>query len=74
MISKLRIARLLNGRSQDEISGLTGIDQSKLSRVERGYGRLSLEEKRKLAAAVNCDPADLWPDLEPEQAEVADAN
>jgi transcriptional regulator with XRE-family HTH domain len=50
---KLRIARLLGHLSQDELSVQTGINQSKISKIERGYIRPSAEECRKLAEVLN---------------------
>lgn len=77
MISKLRAARLWAGRTLDEISTLAKIDRAKLSRAERGFVRLSPEEKIKIAAVLNCDPSDLWPDFsgsEVQRKEEADGN
>ncbi len=58
-INKIKMARFLAQRTQDEIQLLTGIDQSRLSRLERGIFQPKPEELELLAEALNCEISDL---------------
>ena len=73
-LSQMRKLRLLAGMTLDEIGVQSGLDQSYLSRLERGLCRPSPQTAEKITAALGCFPADLWPDLTAEQGERADAN
>jgi transcriptional regulator with XRE-family HTH domain len=64
-LSQVRKTRLLAGITLDEIGAQTGLDQSYLSRLERGLYRPSFQAAEKIARALNCAVGDLWPDLEP---------
>ena len=56
----LREARFFKGLNQWDISVKTGIPQSKLSLVERGYIDLREDEKRKIAKALSCKVTDIF--------------
>ena len=58
----LREARFFKGLNQWDISVKTGVPQSKLSLVERGYIDLREDEKKKIAKVLNCKVADIFPD------------
>lgn len=61
-LKKLRALRALEGMSQDRIAASLGISQSRLSRAERGYVQLKVEEKEKIAQILDCKPEDLFSD------------
>jgi transcriptional regulator with XRE-family HTH domain len=50
---KLRLARILAHLSQDELGLQANIDQSKISRIERGYIQPSAKERQKLAEVLS---------------------
>jgi len=50
----MRMERFLKNISLDELGLKTGIDQAKLSRIERGYKIPKDEEKTKIASVLNC--------------------
>ena len=60
----LRETRFFKGLNQWDISVKTGIPQSKLSLVERGYIDLREDEKKKIAKVLGCKVADIFPDNE----------
>jgi len=60
----LREARFFKGLNQWDISVKTGIPQSKLSLVERGYIDLREDEKKKIAKVLDCKVANIFPDNE----------
>ena len=53
----VRIIRQLQGLSQTELSGLTGIPQSTISAIENDRIRLGVERAKVLARALRCHPA-----------------
>ena len=53
----VRIMRELQGMSQNELSGLTGIPQSTISAIERDRVNLGVERAKVLARALKCHPA-----------------
>lgn len=53
----VRIIRELQGYSQNELAGLTGIPQATLSAIENDRIRLGVERARTLARALKCHPA-----------------
>ena len=57
----LREARFFKGFNQWDISLKTGISQSKLSLIERGYVNPRDDEKERIADALNCAVADIFP-------------
>lgn len=58
----LREARFFKGLNQWDISLKTGISQSKLSLVERGYIDLREDEKKKIAKVLNCKVTEIFPE------------
>ena len=55
-VTRLRALRESAGFSQDELAAQAAISQSKLSRVERGYLRLTADERFRLATILDTDP------------------
>ena len=53
----VRIVRQLQGYSQSELAGLTGIPQATLSAIENDRVRLGVERAKVLARALKCHPA-----------------
>ena len=53
----VRIVRELQGYSQNELAGLTGIPQATLSAIENDRVRLGVERAKVLARALKCHPA-----------------
>ena len=51
-MSPIRLSRITKGLSLDETGSRIGVSGSFLSRVERGYARLSPETHRALLAAL----------------------
>jgi transcriptional regulator with XRE-family HTH domain len=63
----LRIARELQGLSQDELASLSGIPQPTISALENGQKGLGLERAKQLARVLRVHPAVLaFPDWEPQ--------
>jgi transcriptional regulator with XRE-family HTH domain len=58
----IRFTRFQKRLTLDQLSCLTGIDQSALSRFERGLKRPSLEQKRLIAEALNYEVDELFPE------------
>jgi transcriptional regulator with XRE-family HTH domain len=56
----LREARFFKGLNQYDIALRTGIPQSKISLIERGYIEPKDDEKEKIAKALNCQVADIF--------------
>ena len=53
MISEVRKARIIKGLRLDDIYLSTGIDMSRLSRIERKIFKPSKQEKKLIAKALN---------------------
>ena len=53
----VRIVRQLQGLSQNELAGLSGIAQSTLSAIENDRVNLGVERAKKLARVLKCHPA-----------------
>jgi len=53
----VRIIRVLQGHSQNELAKLTGIPQATLSAIENDRVRLGVERAKVLARALKCHPA-----------------
>ena len=60
---KLKAMRYLSGMSQDELASLVKISQAKISRIELGYIRPSIEDKEKIARALEISPEELFPEV-----------
>jgi transcriptional regulator with XRE-family HTH domain len=52
----VRILRELQGLSQNQLAGLTGIPQAAISAIENDRVRLGVERAKALAAALRCHP------------------
>jgi DNA-binding XRE family transcriptional regulator len=60
--NRLRLARTLVRLTQDEVAARTGIEQARISVIERGgYSQLPIETARTLAAFFHCTIEDLFP-------------
>lgn len=59
MITKIKARRFLAQRTQDDIYLITGIPQSRISKIERGYIQPKSEEVEALSKVLNCKPEDL---------------
>ncbi len=53
----VRIIRELQGLSQNQLAGLTGIPQSTISAIENDRISLGVERAKVLAVALKCHPA-----------------
>lgn len=53
----VRILRELQGYSQNELAGLSGIPQATLSAIENDRVRLGVERAKTLGRALQCHPA-----------------
>ncbi len=60
---KLREIRKLKGLSQDKLALVAEIDRSYVGRIERGEVNITLEKVYELAEALNCNAAELLPDV-----------
>jgi len=58
----LKTARFFKGFNQWDISIKTGIPQSRISLIERGYVDPKDEEKKALAEALNCRKEEIFPE------------
>ena len=56
----LREARFFKNFNQYDISVKTGISQSKLSLIERGYVNPREDEKKKIAKVLGCKVMDIF--------------
>jgi len=65
--NKLRIARIMSGKTQAQLSILSGVHYSTVSRIERGMVKPSKKQGQQLARALQV-PADM---LFPEEKEDA---
>jgi transcriptional regulator with XRE-family HTH domain len=53
----VRIIRELQGMSQNELAGATGIPQSTISAIENDRVNLGVERAKQLARVLKCHPA-----------------
>lgn len=60
MVSNLRKARLLQGKTQRLLEQETGIHQTMLSLFENGFRRPNKEQKRILAKALDTSEKELF--------------
>ena len=56
----LREVRFFKGLNQYDIALKTGIPQSKISLIERGYLKPKNDEKEKIAKALGCQAVDIF--------------
>ena len=61
---KLREARFKKRYNQWDVSLKTGIPQSKVSLIERGYVNPNEDEKKRLARALDCQIEEMFPVVE----------
>lgn len=61
-MNQIKKRRLELEFSQYEIEKLTGISQTKLSLIERGYREPSSDERKKLAKALRLEVKELFED------------
>jgi transcriptional regulator with XRE-family HTH domain len=59
-MNKLRYLRFLSGKSLDALAKEAGISQSKASRAERGFAKLSEDEKKAVALALGFPVEDVF--------------
>jgi transcriptional regulator with XRE-family HTH domain len=59
---KLRDLRLARGLTQQALGKKTGMDQGKVSRIERGKVKMTVVELMAIARALDTPPAELLPD------------
>jgi transcriptional regulator with XRE-family HTH domain len=59
MLTNLKTIRIARGLTQDNLSSLTGISQTALSRLERGERNPRPATVRLLALVLGCDRRDL---------------
>lgn len=64
MVSPLRMKRFIEELTIYDVSAKTGIDPARISLLERGYKTPKEEEKKKLAEALDCTPAELFAEKE----------
>jgi transcriptional regulator with XRE-family HTH domain len=53
----VKIIRELQGMSQNDLAGATGITQSTISAIERDRINLGVQRAKQLAVALSCHPA-----------------
>ena len=53
----VRIIRELQGYSQNDLAGLTGIAQATISAIENDRVRLGIDRAKVIARALKCHPA-----------------
>ena len=56
-VSKIRQQR---GLSQTQLADAIGANQATISKIERGDGNPTLSMIKRIAGALNCEPADLF--------------
>jgi transcriptional regulator with XRE-family HTH domain len=64
MLANLKPIRERRALSQDDLAKLSGVAQRSLSEIERGLRPARPSTLRKIARALNVDPADLIGDVE----------
>jgi transcriptional regulator with XRE-family HTH domain len=60
---KIRSVRTAKGISQDKLAVKTQIDRSYIGRIDRGEVNITIDKLYLLAAALECDPKDLLPEI-----------
>jgi len=61
-MNKMKAYRFLKNKTQDDLMALTGIDQSRISRIERDVLKPTEEEKKKIATALRTKLKKLFPE------------
>lgn len=60
--NNMRAIRKSQGISLDELADKTRLAKSSLSMIERGLAHPLLRTARKIAAALDVDDCDIWPE------------
>lgn len=68
-LSKIRTLRKRKGLTLEDLSGITGISVSYLSRIEAKSRRLNSDTLGRISAALDCHPAELLDDVLSQQRE-----
>ena len=61
---KIRSVRTAKGISQDKLAVKSQIDRSYIGRIDRGEVNISMDKLYILAAALECKPRDLLPEMD----------
>jgi DNA-binding XRE family transcriptional regulator len=61
-MNKLRIARTIRGLCQHRLAKLIGCSQPTISLLENDFKIPTMEEKLKIAEALNFKPEEIWPE------------
>ncbi len=56
-MNRLRLQRLIQGTTQDELAQRLGMGQASLSRIENGTQGVSEAQARRIAEALGADPS-----------------
>ena len=62
--SRLLVARVQKGFSQNDIQNATGIDRATLSRIENGKQHIALYQFLQILSVLNMDIAEFLKDIE----------
>jgi len=60
LFNRIKAYRFLKNKTQDDLMTQTRIDQSRISRIERGILKPTDEEKQKLAKALKTTEGELF--------------
>ncbi|ASP47398.1 MULTISPECIES: helix-turn-helix domain-containing protein [Colwelliaceae] len=61
---KIRSVRTAKGISQDKLAVKSQIDRSYIGRIDRGEVNITMDKLYILAAALECKPQDLLPEMD----------
>jgi len=61
---KVRLMRTAKKISQDKLAVKSQIDRSYIGRIDRGEVNITMDKLYLLAAALECDPKDLLPNID----------
>ena len=59
-MNKIKAHRFIQNLTQDELSQLSGIERTKISRIERGFTEPKEEDVTSLAEALKATPEELF--------------
>lgn len=59
--NEVRAFRLAQRLTQDELARITGMSRCNVSNIEAGRGNVTIARLLRIAAALECTPADLLP-------------
>ena len=59
-MNKIKVYRFIQNLTQDELSLLTGIERTKISRIERGFTKPKPKDKAILAKALKTKLGELF--------------